>query len=226
MTDPERVIVFDLDDTLYLERDYVRSGFDAVGAFLLEVHGIASFAPEAWQLFESGVRGVTFNLALENLGHRPSEALVKEAVRIYRAHRPAIALLPDAAAALEAARAASNTALITDGPVASQQAKVDALGLSERIGCIVLSDAYGVEHRKPSPLPYRKVMAHFDVSGVDCVYLGDNPRKDFIGARRLGWQTIRVRRPLGEHAEAEPESGYEPDEEWADLSPLAAWLET
>ena len=26
------VVVFDLDDTLYLERDYVRSGFRAVGA--------------------------------------------------------------------------------------------------------------------------------------------------------------------------------------------------
>jgi len=34
--------------------------------------------------------------------------------------------------------------------------------------------------------------------------VADNPRKDFIGARQLGWRTVRVLRPAGEHA------GYSP----------------
>ena len=36
------VVTFDLDDTLYLERDFVRSGFAAVGAWLATERGYAA----------------------------------------------------------------------------------------------------------------------------------------------------------------------------------------
>jgi putative hydrolase of the HAD superfamily len=104
---------------------------------------------------------------------------------------------------------------------ASQRAKAEALGLPGRLDLLLFSDTLGVECRKPSPVPFRRVMEHFDAGASDCVYIGDNPIKDFIGARRLGWKTVRVRRPLGEHARAEPEPGYEADEEYADLSFIA-----
>ena len=31
------------------------------------------------------------------------------------------------------------------------------------------------------------------------VYVADNPRKDFIAPRALGWRTVRIRRRGGEH---------------------------
>jgi hypothetical protein len=43
--------------------------FDAVGAFMEARHGVTGFSAVAWRLFESGVRGTTINLALEELGH-------------------------------------------------------------------------------------------------------------------------------------------------------------
>ena len=56
------VVVFDLDDTLYLERDYVRSGFRAVDAWLAS-RGILGFFGEAWANFENGLRGKAFDRA-------------------------------------------------------------------------------------------------------------------------------------------------------------------
>ncbi len=94
-----RVIVFDLDDTLYLERDYVRSGFLAVEA----ASRISGFAAQAWSLFVEGARHTTFDLTLERLGKAPSEpALVPQLVAIYREHVPDISLPADTVKAIEA----------------------------------------------------------------------------------------------------------------------------
>jgi putative hydrolase of the HAD superfamily len=38
------LIVFDLDDTLYLERDFARSGFEAAGAWLYRQAGVPGLA--------------------------------------------------------------------------------------------------------------------------------------------------------------------------------------
>lgn len=59
----------------------------------------------------------------------------------------------------------------------------------------------------------------------DCVYVGDNPKKDFIGARKLGWYTIRIRRPHGEHNALEPEPGFEAHREITSLRDLPSLLD-
>ena len=56
-------LVFDVDDTLYLERNYVRCGFEAAGAHA-ERLGISRFYETAWQVFERGARGNVFDLSL------------------------------------------------------------------------------------------------------------------------------------------------------------------
>jgi putative hydrolase of the HAD superfamily len=85
---PVHTIVCDLDDTLFAERDYALSGFDAVDRHLREVHRVEGFGREAKALFEAGVRGTIFDRALERLGHPAETALVGELVGIYRAHPP------------------------------------------------------------------------------------------------------------------------------------------
>jgi len=52
------------------------------------------------------------------------------------------------------------------------------------------------------------------------VYVADNPRKDFIGARQLGWRTVRVRRDGGEHHRYEASVAEAADVEIASLREL------
>ncbi|MGQ9635778.1 MAG: HAD family hydrolase, partial [Bryobacteraceae bacterium] len=61
-------VAFDLDDTLYLERDYVRSGFEAVGEWAKERLGIGDFTQRAWRWFQQGRRGDIFNQVLVEIG--------------------------------------------------------------------------------------------------------------------------------------------------------------
>ena len=196
-----RVIVFDLDDTLYLERDYVLSGFVAVGDWLLAEHGKTGFAAAAWRRFKAGQRGTIFDASLAELGVSPWPGLVAGLVDVYRRHVPYIALQRDAAAWLAAPPRGTTLALLTDGPVASQSRKIAALGL-DRAGLspLVLSDEWGSEYRKPHDRGFRHIQDACGVAGRACVYVGDNAAKDFVAPRRLGWRTVQIVRPGAIHA--------------------------
>lgn len=207
-----RCIVFDLDDTLYLERDYVRSGFRAVGAWVRERWGEARFAEVAWGHFLQGVRGTIFNRALAELGLPANPEVISEAVRAYREHMPDIALLPDARECLQRLRGKAFLGVITDGPLASQQRKAEALGLLRLVDHIIYTAELGEGLGKPHPRAFEQMQRTAGVSGEHCVYLADNPRKDFIAPRRLGWGTIRVVREGGIYALAESPQGQ--DAEW------------
>ena len=192
-------IVFDIDDTLYLERDYVRSGFEAVGEHLDASLRIAGFANAAWSLFEEGVRGNTINRALSILGIDPTEQLIQELIGAYREHVPRIALLEDVRAAINTlASEGVPMGVITDGPAASQRAKASALGLHQSIQTIIFTDELGRGFSKPDPRSF--VMIAAALGRPDrLTYVADNPAKDFKAPHGLGWRTWRLRRPGGLH---------------------------
>jgi putative hydrolase of the HAD superfamily len=190
-------IVFDIDDTLYLERDYVRSGFTAVDRWLRTNHGVAGFLEEAWDAFVRGSRGTIFDNVLEELGLERD--LVETLVRVYRLHRPAIALLPDARACLDRLRDRVTLAAVSDGPVESQRAKAETLDLLGWLATIVYTAELEPGLGKPHPRAFEIVEERTGCHGTDCVYVADNPSKDFAGPKSLGWGTVRVRRALGLH---------------------------
>jgi putative hydrolase of the HAD superfamily len=217
-----RLVVLDIDDTLYLERDYVRSGFAAVGAWARRELGVEGFGEQAWAAFEAGVRGTIFDDALAACGVAPEPGLVPRMVDVYRSHPPDIALLPDARAWLESVGPDVAVAAVTDGPLASQQAKAGALGLARWADPVVFTEALGPGRGKPHPAAFELLEREVGLSGGACAYVADNPAKDFGGPRRLGWRTVRVRRPGGLHA-AVP-SGDDVDAEITTLDRLDAAL--
>ncbi len=217
-----RCVVFDVDDTLYLEREYVRSGFVAAGewaAAALRIHG---FGERCWAEFEAGARGDVFDRVLSSVRHVATRDVIDELVRCYRAHVPKIGLLDDARACLQKLAARVRLAAITDGPLESQRKKVDALGLGTWLQPIVYTAQLGPGFAKPSEEPFRRVERLVGASGAACAYVGDNPSKDFRAPAALGWRTIRVRRSGGLHSAAP--SGPDVHCEIADVSALPSIL--
>jgi putative hydrolase of the HAD superfamily len=196
------VVVFDLDDTLYLERDFVRSGFRAVDRWLAREHAVPGLFELAWRLFATGQRGRIFDQALPHLGLAAEPTLVRRLVEVYRGHEAEIALLPEAVELLATLGRRYGLALLTDGDQETQKRKVKALGLESVCQPIVYTDAFGRAHWKPSPKGFLSIQRRFGLPPARFVYVGDNPAKDFRAARALGWRTIRVRHPDGEHARA------------------------
>ena len=130
---PALGVVFDLDDTLYLERDYVRSGFRAVAEDA--VAGTSVSPDEAskflWDGFLAGVRGSSFNDLLTEYPDIAARRTIPDLVRVYREHPPTIDFLPGAEALLQELKGLGvPLAVITDGPLESQAAKAEALGVA------------------------------------------------------------------------------------------------
>jgi putative hydrolase of the HAD superfamily len=224
-----RAVVLDLDDTLYPEAAYVRSGFRAVATQVQEALGVPAGEAEAElvALFEQGVRGDTFDrwLASRGLG---GEVVVGDLVAAYRAHEPDIDPYPDAAPLLGRLRAGGfAVGLLSDGDPAVQGAKLDALGLRDAFDAIVITGELGEGAGKPSPRGYVEVLRRLgDAPPGESVYVSDNPAKDFLGARRAGMRSIRVRRPEGVYAALEPETPeHAPDAETDDLERVQRALE-
>jgi putative hydrolase of the HAD superfamily len=219
---PARTLVFDLDDTLFPERTYVRSGFAAVGRHVQEQFGRADFENVAWGLFLDDVRGRIFDATLSRLGIASSPRLIGTLVQIYREHRPRIVLFPDVEPVIQTLRPHACVAIVSDGPLISQERKVEALGLHRLFGPIVLTDRWGRAFWKPHERAFREIEAATGCRGSECVYVADNPAKDFVAPRRLGWWTARVRRPGGEHAAIAAAGAAHI--ECRDLEEVAAWL--
>ncbi len=205
-----KVIVFDLDDTLFPEYEFVRSGFQAVSDWISKKYAIANFFEVAWKLFAEGKRGQIFNLTLEKLGIAADEALmIQELVQIYREHKPNISLHNDAQWAINYFQSYKHLGIITDGYLTTQQNKIQALGISENFELIIYTDLYGRENWKPSPLSYLKVMETIKCEGRECLYVGDNPTKDFVTAKKLDWLTVQICRECGEYSQITLEETHE-----------------
>ncbi len=182
--------VFDLDETLYPERDYVRSGFAAVAARFPEAEDREA---RLWAAFEAGEPAIDAAMAAGGYQARKAEALA-----VYRAHTPAIRLYPGAEAMLRRLREKMKLAVLTDGRPEGQRAKIAALGLEELVDRILVTDELGgPEYRKPCPLGFRRLAEEL---GTDCsrmAYIGDNISKDFIAPEALGMDCIWFRNPDG-----------------------------
>ncbi len=225
MVTPAPGVVFDLDDTLYLERDYVRSGFRAVATYAAE--GTDVLANDAssflWDAFLAGVRGSSFNDLLTRYPEI-TERSVSDLVRVYREHRPTIEYLPGAEALLaELQGLGVRLAVISDGPLVSQSAKAEALGVARYAEPVVLTDAWGAAYWKPHVRAFGAVAEAFGLPPERLVYIGDNPEKDFHAPTQLGWTSVRLRLP-GQVRESLPHDSVPPTFEVGSVAALRGVL--
>jgi putative hydrolase of the HAD superfamily len=200
-----RAIVLDLDDTLYLERDYVRSGFTHVASYL-EDRGLANSAEVfafLWAGFEAGQRGNAFDTLLGRWPQIGRVENVEALVERYRHHFPNIELRePSAFAHLLSLDV--RVGLISDGWSSAQRAKLDALGVGDSFGSKVLTGDWGGRYAKPHHRAFKTIEGELSLSRSELVYVADNPIKDFIAPNERGWLTWRIRMPGQLHQAVEP----------------------
>ncbi|MET4694677.1 HAD family hydrolase [Endozoicomonas lisbonensis] len=197
-----KAVVFDLDDTLYPEASYVMSGFKAVDRYFCEELGVPGFYRHAQHLFQKGHRGRIFNEVLDRLNFEYDEALIKRLIAVYRSHVPSITLSPDTVNILDWLSGQYKLGLITDGYQEAQRNKIKALGISEYFQAICVTDELGRAFWKPHSKPYILVQDGLGVKPEQCVYIADNPNKDFVTPKKMGWMTVRLSSDSGEYSHA------------------------
>lgn len=186
------ILVFDLDDTLYTEMDFVNGGFIEVSKFLekklfLDNQLIYS---KMIRLLESNGRGNIFDDILKE--HNIfSKSLLKKCISTYRYHKPKLKLNNDALRCVKRFKDL-NKYIVTDGNKLVQRNKINALNISHYFSKIFITHNYGKNNAKPSPYCFIKICKIEKTSPNNIIYIGDNPTKDFIKIKKLGFKTIQI----------------------------------
>jgi putative hydrolase of the HAD superfamily len=201
MTDSSKLsrvsaIVFDLDDTLFdvsrwniaalrfagRMRGLNGNAVDAAIDAYLEEHG----APDA------GIYNEVLLRSLQPDSGGAIRALVQAANR-YSGSGDDWELFPGVREAMLDLSRRYRLALIAEGPVEAQKAKVNALGLQRLLRTVVYSDLIdGVRSRLPDPRPFREMRDRLELPSNQILFVADNPATDFETPNYLGFVTCRV----------------------------------
>ena len=174
------VVVFDLDDTLYKEIDYLKSAYLEIAAAIGHLDAY-DFMLNSYLADENAFEKVIENFKLS--------LSIQQLLDIYRNHKPSIVLNDDTTSTLnELEDNGAELCLLTDGRSITQRNKIESLGLRHWFDAdnILISEEFGKS--KPSLQCYQFFMDRYPNSHF--VAVGDNTSKDFITANNLGWTTI------------------------------------
>jgi putative hydrolase of the HAD superfamily len=197
-------VIFDLDDTLYDEIEYCRSGLKAVAEFVGGQPGMPlarQLFDAFWKQFNEGNRTKIFNAALDSLAVPYTDGFISELVQVYREHKPVITLPTDSRDVLDKLKTKYTLALLTDGFLPAQRLKAEALGIEKYFKCIIYTEQLGREFWKPSPAGFENIIRTLNAKSENTVYVADDEKKDFISPNKLGFLTIRIIRRAGIHTE-------------------------
>ena len=179
--DKNTVVVFDLDDTLYNELDYLKSAYQAIALFL-EPGDWKHLYSKMFSLYRCKINVFEF---VANTYNIKTSSLVE----MYRNHHPEIQLFDGVLEVFDAIKSKhGKIAVITDGRSHTQRAKLKSLGILDYLDGIVISEEIGSE--KPSSENFKAIENL--LSGTTYYYIADNLKKDFIAPNALGWKSIAL----------------------------------
>ncbi|MGG3925070.1 HAD-IA family hydrolase [Metabacillus fastidiosus] len=205
-----KAVIFDLDDTLHPEMDYVLSGFRVVSEHLsININAESKVIYESLiSLFEKD-RGNVFDSFL-TLYEINKEKLVQQCIDLYRDHYPNIKLKTEVYDLLKWLKEHTfKIGIITDGRPEGQWNKIKALRLEEFCDKIIVTDELGgIQYRKPCEVSYIQMLNSLGVLPSEAVYIGDNPTKDFVTANKLGITTIMIKNDRGMYSQSNISRNY------------------
>lgn len=180
-------VIFDLDDTLYSEKEYIKSGYKAVSDYLG-----GEYEDKLWGFFEA--KKPAIDELMRDLGREDEKA---EVLKVYRSHKPDIHPYSGVAEMIaELKEKGIKVGIITDGRPEGQRNKLKSLDLD--IDDVIITDELGgVQFWKPCDIAFRIMATRWRLNPADIVYVGDNPAKDFQASQQLGMRCILFKNPDG-----------------------------
>ena len=187
------ILIFDLDDTLYPEITYVKSGLKEVSLFLYKNFDIDKELAYS-EMYESlRIHGnkIFDNMLMKH--HIYTKRNLNKCISVYRKHNPKIELYKDAKECIKRFKNFKKY-IVTDGNIIVQRNKIKSLNLNNSFEKIIPTYQYGISFSKPSINCFKMILSYENTKPENMIYIGDNPYKDFINIKKIGIKTIRILR--------------------------------
>ena len=180
------VFVFDLDDTLYKEIDFLKSAYQEISSYISQNSGFAEDIVYEKMITSYYSGDNPFQSVLDFV--QSQDITISTLLNIYRNHEPNITLSESNQDVLAYLKAnVYKIGLITDGRSVQQRNKLKALGLTEYFDEIIISEEFGSE--KPNVKNFNFYLDKYG-GNYTYIYIGDNTKKDFIAPNALKWVSI------------------------------------
>ena len=175
-----KAVVFDLDDTLISEHQYIESGYQKVAEFLNDKYGwsIETTKKRLLELLKKDSKNV-FNRLFEEKQVNFDIPEILKLVSVYRNHLPNIEFFSDVIPTLQVLKEKSIKLIIIYGHRETQNNKLKVLQAEKYFDSIIVTEELGREYWKPHPRSFEIISDEFDIQFDEMVYVGDNPKKDF-----------------------------------------------
>lgn len=187
-----KAVVFDLDDTLYSEKQYVRSGYLKIADKIFHDPMIYE---QLWKAFINKEQAIDAVLKRNGIY---SEELRDKCLDVYRNQDPDVNLYDGVEEMLVGLREHNvKVGIITDGRANGQRKKIKSLGLEQFADEIIVTDELAGNgnvnlFRKPNTIAFEIMRKRWSVALDDMVYVGDNYNKDVTAAKRMGIDCVYV----------------------------------
>lgn len=194
-----KVIIFDLDNTLYNEKKYVISGFKAVALFLAREKSLdyCTVYSSLLESFTINGRGNNFDYLCSKLDI--DKHIISRLVEVYREHCPEITLREDIEMFLWELSKEYKLCLLTNGWLLPQKMKVESLKLDRFFDTIFYSQQDGLDFAKPHPKYFLQVLQFYDMEVSEALMIGDDPVADIQGAKNLNMPHFQVSNELDDN---------------------------
>ena len=210
-------ILFDLDGTLFDDRQYIRGGLRHAGTVLAARTGVDLTDELLEAYFERGYTESTFDTVLDE--HGLSTELVPTLVTAYHDNDADLWPFPDTVSTLGVLADMCQLGVITGGT--NGREKIDRLGLAGYFEVVYVTAERDTSKRCSAV--FESALDALDVSPAAAVYVGDRPALDFPQPNRLGMTTVRTAR--GRYADADATGDARPDHTVDGLDELPALVD-
>lgn len=174
----KNVFVFDLDDTLYKEIDFLKSAYKYIASYV-DKDSSNSLYIKMLEFYYSGEN--VFKIICQSYPQYSIDKLLE----LYRGHYPDITLDSDTTTTLSYLKNYGKAGLITDGRSLTQRNKIKALGIENYFDKILISEEMG--YSKPD---IRLFQQFHEYDACTYFYIANDTNKDFLGPNKLGWKTV------------------------------------
>ncbi len=180
-----KAIIYDLDDTLYPEASFQRSGFKAVTDFVKK-YNLRITVNDLFKIYRRHPKN-SFDMLIDKF-NLPLTAGVLTS--LYLNHKPAISPFKDTEATLTTLKKKYFLGILTDYYKKTQENKIESLNISKYFDRIVYTDVIGAP--KPQNKGFMLLKKASGSGDGEIIYVADNEEKDFIGARDSGFYTVKL----------------------------------
>ncbi|HVG42123.1 MAG TPA: HAD family hydrolase [Chitinophagaceae bacterium] len=179
--------VFDLDDTLFQEIDFLKSAYRHISKKLASYIECDIYEEMLERYYK---KENVFQWIIDKHSNSITAFNLQWLIKEYREHIPVIKLSEEVLLFLQKLKSLNiPTGLITDGRSITQRNKLKALGIEDYFTDIVISEEFGSE--KPDERNYLYYQNKYPTK--EFYFFGDNTSKDFIVPAKLGWKTICIK---------------------------------